>query len=34
VELNYRLASDPSIHGACEHLLAAARKPQVQGSTG
>ncbi len=28
VALNYRVASDPSIHGLVEHLLAVARKPQ------
>jgi 2-polyprenyl-3-methyl-5-hydroxy-6-metoxy-1,4-benzoquinol methylase len=26
VDLNYRLAPDPSLHGACEHLLCVARK--------
>lgn len=28
VDLNYRLAADPSIHGCVEHLLAIARKPR------
>lgn len=28
VELNYRLAADPSIHGCVEHLLAVATKPE------
>jgi ubiquinone/menaquinone biosynthesis C-methylase UbiE len=27
VNLNYRVASDPNIHGLVEHLLAVARKP-------
>jgi S-adenosylmethionine-dependent methyltransferase len=27
VDLNYRLAADPSIHGCVEHLLAVAAKP-------
>jgi ubiquinone/menaquinone biosynthesis C-methylase UbiE len=27
-DLNYRLASDPSLHGAVEHLLAVAVKPR------
>ncbi|MBI5053196.1 MAG: class I SAM-dependent methyltransferase [Chloroflexi bacterium] len=26
VDLNYRLAPDPSLHGACEHLLCVAHK--------
>lgn len=26
VDLNYRLAPDPSLHGACEHLLCVAQK--------
>jgi hypothetical protein len=28
VDLNVQVATDPSIHGAVEHLLAVARKPQ------
>jgi len=28
VDLNYKLASDPSLHGAAEHLLAIAIKPE------
>lgn len=28
VDLNYRVAADPSIHGCVEHLLAIATKPQ------
>jgi S-adenosylmethionine-dependent methyltransferase len=28
VDLNYRLATDPSIHGGVEHLLAVAAKPR------
>jgi len=28
VDLNYRVAADPSIHGCVEHLLAVARKPR------
>lgn len=27
VEINYRLAADPGLHGACEHLLCVAEKP-------
>jgi len=30
VDLNYRLATDPSIHGCNEHLLAIAVKPHVK----
>jgi len=30
VDLNYRLASDPSIHGCVEHLLAVTVKPRWQ----
>ena len=28
VNLNYRVAADPSIHGCVEHLLAIAVKPR------
>jgi ubiquinone/menaquinone biosynthesis C-methylase UbiE len=27
VDLNYRVASDPSLHGGCEHLLVVATRP-------
>jgi hypothetical protein len=28
LDLNYRVASDPCIHGCVEHLLVVARKPR------
>ena len=29
VELNYRVATDPSLHGGCEHLLCIAEKQRI-----
>jgi hypothetical protein len=31
VDLNYRVASDPSIHGCVEHLLVVAARPTGKG---